>query len=170
MQELRERAQRFDAIVTRLRAMAPALKTDKAAFAEWQQLMLDGNAIRAAIQTAARMIDGANRWVARTFRKKALDAIPFAADVARAAATGSSNAIDNWLDRAEKAARKFAPIVTDYEKLDDKEKQRLSEAENLPEKKASAAPALVLIAILGGVVLFGDKLLGENEPEYIDYE
>lgn len=150
--------------------MAPALKGDKAAFAEWQQLMLDGNAIRAAIQTAGKMFDGANRWIARTFRKQALDSIPFAADVVRAAATGSSNAIDNYLDRAERAAKKFAPLVADFEKLDEKEKQRLAEAPDAPVKNQSAAPALILIAILGGVVLFGDRIFPEQEPEYIDHE
>lgn len=173
VQELRERAQRFDAVVTRLRSMGPALRADKAAHAEWQQLMLDGNAIRAAIQTAAKMLDGANKWVSRTFRKQALDSIPFAADVVRATATGSINAIDGYLDRAEKAARKFVPLVQDFEKLNDKEKQRLSESPSVADasaKKQSAAPALILIAILGGVVLFGDKLFQEQEPEYIDHE
>lgn len=149
--------------------MGPALRADKIAFGEWRQLMLDGNAIRAAIQTSAKMVDGASKWVSRTFQRKALDAIPFAADVVTATTNGSISAIDNFMDRAENATLKFTPLFERFLKLDEKEKQRLS-ALPLEEVKKSAVPAVILIALLGGLVFFASKFGGEIEPEIFDYD
>jgi len=165
---LRERANVFNSVMFDLQKMGPALRGDKNALAEWRQLMLDGNSIRAAIQTSGKMIDGASKWVSQTFQRKALDAIPFAADVVHTATNGSIGAIDHFLDRAKKAAQKFAPLALEFSKLDKKEQARLAA---LPVEKAkqSAAPALVLIAILGGLVFFSKKF-GGDIPEVFEHD
>lgn len=161
--DLRERAAEFSNIMQQLHAVGPAVRSDKHARAEWQQLMLDGNAIKAAIMTSGRMIDGASKWVAKTFQRQALDAIPFAADVVHSATNGSISAIDHFLDRARVALEKFRPLRIAFEKLDKKEQQRLSAVE-IETPKKSCVPGLLLIAILGGVVWWSQRE-PDCEPE-----
>jgi hypothetical protein len=172
---LRERAQVFNAVMADLQRMGPALRSDRVAHNEWRQLILDGNAIRAAIQTSGKMIDGAAKWVAKTFQRKALDAIPFAADVVHATTDGSVSAIDHFIDRAKKAIVKFRPLFESFSGLDEKERQRLA-ALPVEQVKKSAVPALLLIAILGSVAYWaagGNLKLRrdrDDDPDIFDYD
>lgn len=165
--DLRNRAGMFNEVLRRLHEMGPALRSDKHARAEWQQLMLDGRAMKAAIQTSGKMIDGANKWVARTFQRKALDSIPFAADVVETATNGSISAIDHYIERAQNAIRKFAPIYESFLKLDKKEQDRLAATPDDPDlpKKQGTATSLILIAILGGLVWWGCRTQRGNTDE-----
>ena len=165
--ELRTRADAFNSVMRELSQMGPALRSDKKAFAEWQQIMLDGGAIRAAIETSGKMIDGAAKWVSRTFQRDALDAIPFAADVVQATTNGSISAIDNFIDRARKTADKFRPAFQSFLKLDKKEQQRIG-ALPVPNRKTGTFPALLLVAVLGGLIYFAKRF--DSEAEIFDYD
>ena len=166
--DLRERAGEFNSLMAQLQKMRPALHSDKSALDQWRQLMLDGNAIRAAIKTSARMIDGANKWVGRAFQRKALDAIPFAADVVHSATNGSISAIEHFIERAQKAIQKFTPLFEQFLKLGKKEQAKLA-ALPVETAKQGVAPALILIAVLGGLVFLANRF-GDQKPEFFDYD
>lgn len=161
---LKQRGAEFQDTMRDLLAVRDAVKQDPKAFAEWQKLILDGNGIRSAIETAGRMIDGARRWTSRVFQVDAVSKIPFASDVVVMTTGGAISAIEHFIDRVHALSPKFLELQAKFKKLPEAEQKKLGEMP-APVKSQSIWPALILVGVLGGLVLFGDKFTGEFDDE-----
>jgi uncharacterized protein YigA (DUF484 family) len=155
--QLRERAQAFNAVMDDLERVAHAVKQNPQAFNAWQKLVVDGRSIRAAIETATRLIDGSRKWTARYLQQDAAAVIPFADDVISATTGGAITAIDTFIERATLVLPGFEKLNKQLGELPEEERKAI-EARAIPQTKQSIVPAMLLIAALGGLVLFGDRL------------
>lgn len=151
VQELRARAQVFDGALASLEQAAPAIRQDSAAFEHWRKLVADGRSIRTAIQTAARMLDGARRWVANTFQTDALQAIPFASDVVIHTAKGALSSITQWLDRANQFLPAAQSLQTKFAALPEEKRKELT-ALPAEANKTQVWPAVMLLGAFAAAI------------------
>lgn len=151
IEQLRAQSKVFDGALLQLERSAAAVRQDAKARAYWERLVADGRSIRVAVQTAGRMIDGARKWVNRTFQTEALDAIPFANDVVITTTRGALSSVNHWLERANKFLPHVARLQDKLAELPEDERAKLAEAPATPAPVNSKA-ALLLLAILGGVI------------------
>lgn len=161
VEQLRAQAQVFNAALAQLESSAPAIRQNAQALAHWKQLVSDGRSIRTAIQTTARMLDGARKWVARTFQTDALESIPFASDVVVHTAKGSLSSIQNWLDRANAFLPTVRQLIAKFSALPEEERTKLA-ALPADQPQQKIWPAIALLGVFGVLIwAFGNAGMPE---------
>lgn len=159
---LRTRAQAFREAMSELASLRIAVRQDRRAAERWRELVTNGNAIRAAVETATKMLDGGRKWAARYLHTDALETVPFAANVVSATARGAAGAIDEWLDRAKIELPQFRALAKSLGELPESERKTLEQQQDASGARQSIVPALLLIGALGALAYFGGSFTDDD--------
>lgn len=148
--QLRDAARSFQEIYEKLLAGREAARVDKRLASNLNALLAEGAGIRGGITTATRLLDGARKWVLRTFQTDALTRFPFAEEVIERTAQGSISAIQHFEERARSILPALAAAQAKYAALDDEAKKGLGEVAPTPAPNPKAG--LWLVVALGALI------------------
>jgi len=153
VERLREAGAEFSRAMNSLLSFRTAAKLDPRARAALAQLLNEGASIKSAIRAATQMIDGAKRWIGRTFQTDALETIPFAPEIVATTAASAVAAIEHFLDKARAIIPHLEALQKKFTELPEEKRTQLAALET-EAPKANMTPALILLAVLGGLIFF----------------
>lgn len=161
IERLRERGRDFAQAVTQLESYRASARLDPKAASVLGKLLHEAQGIRAAVRAATQTLDGAKRWVSRTFQTDAMEAVPFAPEIVANTAAGATAMIEHFLDKIAPGIPVFERLKVKYEAMNEKERAGLGELAALPVAGAVAIkPALILLAVLAGIIWWGNRNFG----------
>jgi hypothetical protein len=156
VEQLREAGAEFSRAMNQLLSFRTVAKLDPRARAALAQLLNEGASIKSAIRAATQMIDGAKRWIGRTFQTDVMESIPFAPEIVSTTAASAVAAIEHFLDRARAILPHLVLLQKKFNELPEEKRTQLAAVET-EAPKANITPALVLLAILGGLIFLYNR-------------
>lgn len=149
---LRSAGGEFSATFDRLLRSRQIAKLDPQVNIAVQRLLGQGASLKSAIRSTTQVIEAGKRWTERTFQTSALDTIPFAPKIIATTAASSTAAIGHYLDAAKPVLAQLDTLQQRYDSMSNEERSGLAAIDTAPLPKPNTRNALILLAILGGVI------------------
>jgi hypothetical protein len=146
----------FSGAMNRLLDSRAAARLDPKVERELQALLNEGASIKSAIRASTQMIDGAKRWIGRTFQTDALETIPFAPEIVATSAAASVSAIEHFMDKVRRIAPRLEALERQLSAMPEEKRNELSAVTSAPPV-ADAKPAIILLIALGGIIFWFNR-------------